>query len=200
MVVSVGTYHFGFDRLMSWTQSWLELHPEASAVVQHGTSRTVPGADNRELIPHPELLDLYRKASVIVLQGGAGGVMDARELGILPVVVPRIPVDDEVVDDHQIMFGRRLRDLGLVHLAESERELHHLLDQALASTLPVRPEHRPETPGAEAESSTSDTTRWVAERAFITTRTASACTPCEAACSCAPARWRCRREPARATS
>jgi UDP-N-acetylglucosamine transferase subunit ALG13 len=156
LVVSVGTYHFGFDRLMDWTQSWLERHPEAVATVQHGTSRTVPGADNREIIAHPELLDLYRDASVIVLQGGAGGVMDARELGLRPIVVPRIPVDDEVVDEHQIVFGRRLRDLGLVHLAESEAELHELLDQALASTLSVRPEHRPETPGAAAVASALD--------------------------------------------
>jgi UDP-N-acetylglucosamine transferase subunit ALG13 len=156
MVVSVGTYHFGFDRLMTWTQSWLELHPDAAAVVQHGTSRTVPGADNRELIPHPELLDLYRQASVIVLQGGAGGVMDARELGILPIVVPRIPVNDEVVDDHQVVFARRLRDLGIVHLAESEAELHALLDRASASTLPVRPEQRPETPGAAAAAAALD--------------------------------------------
>ncbi len=156
MVVSVGTYHFGFDRLMAWTESWLALHPEAGATVQHGTSRTVAGADNREIIPHPELLDLYRKASVIVLQGGAGGVMDARELGILPVVVPRVPVDDEVVDDHQIVFARRLRDLGIVHVAESEAELHRLLDQALASTLPVRPEQRTETPGAAAAAAALD--------------------------------------------
>ena len=93
---------------------------------------------------------------MIVLQGGAGGVMDARELGILPIVVPRIPVNDEVVDDHQIVFARRLRDLGIVHVAESEPELHRLLDQALASTLPVRPEQRPETPGAATAAAALD--------------------------------------------
>jgi UDP-N-acetylglucosamine transferase subunit ALG13 len=181
MVVSVGTYHFGFDRLMTWTQSWLELHPEAVATVQHGTSRPVSGADNRKLIPHPELLDLYRSASVIVLQGGAGGVMDARELGILPIVVPRIPVNDEVVDDHQIVFARRLRDLGIVHVAETEGELHGLLDQALASTLPVRPEQRPETPGAAAAGAALDalmadghtTSRGGRWRAVVTPRSRS---------------------------
>ncbi len=150
MVVSAGTYHFGFDRLMDWTQSWLELHPEVVATVQHGTSRPVPGAVNREIIPHPELLDLHRAASVVVLQGGAGGVMDTRQLGIVPIVVPRVPMNDEVVDEHQIVFARRLRDLGIVHLAESKEELHRLLDQALSSTLPVRPEGGSATPGAAA--------------------------------------------------
>lgn len=150
LVVSAGTYHFGFDRLMDWTESWLDQHPEAEATVQHGTSRTVRGATNREIIPHPELLELYRSASVIVLQGGAGGIMDARELGIVPIVVPRVPVGDEVVDDHQVVFGRRLRDFGLVHLAETEAALHQLLDRAQSGTLPVRPEHQPETPGPTA--------------------------------------------------
>lgn len=156
MVVSAGTYHFGFDRLMDWTQSWLAQHPEVVATVQHGTSRPVPGADNREIIPHPELLDLHRSASVVVLQGGAGGVMDTRELGIVPIVVPRIPMNHEVVDDHQIVFARRLRDLGIVHLAESEGALHRLLDQALSSNLPVRPDRRPPTPGAAAAAAALD--------------------------------------------
>lgn len=156
MVVSAGTYHFGFDRLMSWTESWLAKHPEAKATVQHGTSRPVVGADNRDIIPHPELLELYRKASVVVLQGGAGGIMDARELGILPVVVPRIPVGDEVVDDHQIVFAHRLREFGLVHLAESESELHDLLDLAEGSRLPVRPQEQPEVPGPDAVAAALD--------------------------------------------
>jgi UDP-N-acetylglucosamine transferase subunit ALG13 len=139
VVVSAGTYHFGFDRLMSWTESWLDRHPDVQATVQHGTSRPVRGAANRDIIPHPELLDLYRGSSAVVLQGGAGGVMDARELGIIPIVVPRIPVGDEVVDDHQIVFAHRLESLGLIHVAESENELHRLLDLAVANELPVRP-------------------------------------------------------------
>jgi UDP-N-acetylglucosamine transferase subunit ALG13 len=150
LVVSAGTYHFGFDRLMAWTESWLREHPDVHATVQRGTSRPVDGATNREIIPHPELLDLYRNASVVVLQGGAGGVMDARELGLIPIVVPRVPVGDEVVDDHQIVFARRLRTLGLVHVAESEAELHQLLDRALVEDLPVRPEQQPDLPGPVA--------------------------------------------------
>jgi UDP-N-acetylglucosamine transferase subunit ALG13 len=125
--------------------------------VQHGTSRPVRGATNHEIIPHPELLDLYRDASVVVLQGGAGGIMDARELGIVPIVVPRVPVGDEVVDDHQIVFGRRLHDFGLVHLAESRETLHVLLDRAAARTLSVRPDSQPETPGPSAVATALDT-------------------------------------------
>ena len=156
LVVSAGTYHFGFDRLMAWTESWLGRHPDVCATVQHGTSRPVSGAVNRDIIPHPELLDLYRTASVVVLQGGAGGVMDARELGIVPIVVPRVPVGDEVVDDHQIVFAHRLQSLGLVHVAESEAALHQLLDQAVAAELPVRPEQPPTLPGPAAAAAALD--------------------------------------------
>lgn len=138
VVVSAGTYHYGFERLMQWTETWLAGRPSVHVTVQHGTSRRVPGADNRVMVPHPELLELYRRATVVVLQGGAGGIMDARQLGIKPVVVPRVPVDNEVVDMHQVVFSRRLHDLGLVHLAEDEPTFHTMLDAALSGQLDTR--------------------------------------------------------------
>ena len=49
-------------------------------------------SQNHEVLSHKELLEHYRAADAIVLQGGAGGVMDARKVGRIPIVVPRIPV------------------------------------------------------------------------------------------------------------
>ena len=85
-------------------------------------------SDNHEMLSPKELLEHYSSADAIVLQGGAGGVMDARKVGRIPIVVPRIPVDHEVVDNHQVVLCRRLADLGLVHVAESADELARLLD------------------------------------------------------------------------
>lgn len=143
VVASVGTYHRPFERLAGWLERWL-VTTDANLHFQHGATRPVQGARNHRMLELPELLELYARADAVVLQGGAGGVMDARRAGRVPVVVPRVPVDREVVDDHQVELARRLATLGLVHLAESERDLVHLLDGVRHGTVRTRSAcHRP---------------------------------------------------------
>lgn len=143
VVVSVGTYHRPFERLAGWLERWLAT-TDAQLHFQHGATRPVPGAHNHRMLELPELLELYASADVVVLQGGAGGVMDARRAGRVPVVVPRVPVDREVVDDHQVELARRLAALGLVHLAETERSLADLLEGVRRGAVRTRcTRHRP---------------------------------------------------------
>jgi len=150
VVASVGTYHHPFDRFVQWLEPWTtENH--AAVVFQHGCTRPMEESDNHEMLSPKELLDHYTTADAIVLQGGAGGVMDARKVGRVPIVVPRIPVDHEVVDNHQVVLCRRLADLGLVHVAESADELARLLDGVREGTVTSRVEDsgRP-SPGVAA--------------------------------------------------
>ncbi len=137
VVASVGTYHHPFDRFVDWLEPWTGDH-HVDLTFQHGSTRPIEGADNRTMMSPADLLAQYRDADVVVLQGGAGGVMDARRAGRIPIVVPRVPVDQEVVDDHQVVLSRRLAEMGLVHVAESREELHRLLDEVAAGTLPTR--------------------------------------------------------------
>ncbi len=132
-VVTVGTDHHRFDRLMDWIERWSASHPTAVRwVVQHGSTRPLAGADNFTMSPRAELLDLLRTADLVVTQGGPGGIMDSRACGIVPIVVPRLARLDEVVDDHQVAFARQLARTGLVLAAETETELHAALDRAVA--------------------------------------------------------------------
>ncbi|UYO96655.1 hypothetical protein OED01_13765 [Microbacterium sp. M28] len=146
VVVSAGTYHLPFDRLSQWMQTWLTDRSGVRVVMQHGPSIAVAGAENVEILPYGELLDLCRDADAVVLQGGAGGVMDMRALGIVPIVVPRVPGDGEVVDDHQLVFTAEMSELGLIRRALTSDELGALLDQALRGDSPVPREIA--TPGA----------------------------------------------------
>ena len=146
VVASVGTYHHPFDRFVDWLEPWAD-EQEAVVVFQHGSTRPLGRADNRTMMAPDELLEHYRRADVVVLQGGAGGVMDARRAGRIPIVVPRVPVDDEVVDDHQVVLSRRLAEMGLVHVAESRERLHRLLDEVAAGTLRTRSEELHPTAG-----------------------------------------------------
>ncbi|HST46798.1 glycosyltransferase [Jatrophihabitans sp.] len=132
-MVTVGTDHHRFDRLMDWIEQWDAGHPGAVRwIVQHGSTRPLAGADNFGMTPRAELLDLLRAADLVVTQGGPGGIMDSRACGIVPIVVPRLARLDEVVDDHQVAFARQLARTGLVLAAETEAELHATLDRAVA--------------------------------------------------------------------
>lgn len=146
----MGTYFHPFDRLLDWIEPWAEAHPDVMFVVQHGPGRALAGALNHDFVSYDHLLDLFAAADVIVLQGGAGGVMDARELGRVPIVVPRRPVDDEVVDSHQLIFTGKAAELGLVYCADSRDDLWSLLDDCLDGTLPTRHDDHEHSPGSAA--------------------------------------------------
>ena len=137
VVASVGTYHHPFNRFVDWLEPWTAAH-QAKVVFQHGSTRPIEGAENHEMLDPASLLDHYRSADVVVLQGGAGGFMDARKAGRIPIVVPRIPVDDEVVDDHQVVLSRRLAEMGLIHVAETQEDLDRLLAGVLDGSVPSR--------------------------------------------------------------
>jgi len=150
IVVSMGTYFHPFDRLLDWIEPWADEHPDVVFVVQHGPGRPLAGAHNHDFVSYDYLLDLFAAADVIVLQGGAGGVMDARELGRVPIVVPRRPVDNEVVDSHQLIFTGKAAELGLVHCADSRDDLWSMLDACLDGSLPTRHADHEHSPGSAA--------------------------------------------------
>ncbi len=137
VAASVGTQRHPFDRFANWLEPWASAR-DAHVVFQHGSSRPIVGAENHQMLPPSRLLELYREVDAVVIQGGAGGVMDARKAGRIPIVVPRNPNDKEHVDDHQIVLNRRLASIGIVHVAESSAELHRLLDGIADGTVPSR--------------------------------------------------------------
>ena len=147
VVVSAGTYHLPFNRLVDWLQPWTSAHPQVRIIMQHGPGVPLSGAENHTLIPYPDLMDLYQAADAIVLQGGAGGVMDMRKLDRIPIVVPRIPIENEVVDDHQLLFTERLAALGIVTRVLSQQDLWISLDAALDGSLSTHRKAGVPTPG-----------------------------------------------------
>jgi UDP-N-acetylglucosamine transferase subunit ALG13 len=126
VVVSVGTDHHPFDRLVDWMETW-DGADRAEVRMQHGSSRPMRGATNRELLPPDDLVAWMTQASAVVLQGGPGGIWDSLRAGVTPIVVPRVRRLGEAVDDHQVAFAARLEARGLVRIAHSADELVALL-------------------------------------------------------------------------
>ena len=105
-----------FDRLMAALSG---LGSRTPLVVQHGGSpppssaaRSVPFMSFDECMAH------IRQAHAVITHAGVGTVLAVLSHGKRPIVVPRLRAFGEAVDDHQLLFARRLADAGVVVLVE----------------------------------------------------------------------------------
>lgn len=134
IVVSVGTDHHPFDRLVDWVERWMtESAVEVDLFVQHGSSRAPRRGEGVDMMSHDEMLDRYRAADIVITQVGPGSILDAASAGKLPIVVPRRPDLGEHVDGHQIVFGRFMSQRHEALLAEDEAEFGALLTRAASN-------------------------------------------------------------------
>lgn len=133
VVVTVGTDHHPFNRLIQWIDVWLEAQKEGTiqCVVQRGTSVVPRHASWSDYLDRDAMDGLLRKAAVVVCHGGPGTITLACASGRRPIVVPRTRSRGEHVDDHQVAFTRRISKEGMIELAETEEQLHASLDEAL---------------------------------------------------------------------
>ena len=138
VLVTVGTDHHRFDRLIGWVDRWAAAHPEVSVLVQHGTADPPAHADPVVMLGYDELVAEMARADVVIAQGGPATIMDARSVGHRPIVVPRRGHLHEVVDDHQVAFTDWMASKELVWVAADEDELHALIDAAIADPARVR--------------------------------------------------------------
>jgi UDP-N-acetylglucosamine transferase subunit ALG13 len=139
VAVSVGTDHHVFDRLMDWIELWAATAPpDVRVIVQHGSSRPPSNTINHDILGKEEFEALLAGADVVVVQGGPGGIMDARRAGRLPIAVPRLHRLGEAVDDHQVDFCRRMSDAGKIVLATSAPELQTAVERQLADPSSAR--------------------------------------------------------------
>jgi UDP-N-acetylglucosamine transferase subunit ALG13 len=119
--VSVGTNEARFDRLLEAVES---LGDGEEVVVQHGPSPVRPAnATCVDYLSFEGMTEHLGRARVAVLHAGVGSVLAALSCGSRPVVVPRLARHGEAVDDHQVGFGRRLHEDGLVVLVEELERL-----------------------------------------------------------------------------
>ncbi len=132
IVISVGTDHHPFERLVEWAEQWAAANQSYRVIVQRGTVAAPQSLESHDLIPHDELRRLFAAALVVVSHGGPSTVMDARMAGRMPIVVPRDDSLGEHVDDHQLRFARHLDHHGLAKCATTPKEFDALMAQALA--------------------------------------------------------------------
>lgn len=133
VVVIVGTDHHPFDRLIRWIDDWIASGQSGSAscLVQYGTTKPPQHAEGRAFLGHGEVQALMQAARAVVCHGGPTTIAEARRAGHRPVVVARDPARGEHVDEHQMLFARRLAGGGAIDLVEDFGGLAAALQSSL---------------------------------------------------------------------
>ncbi|HYF45539.1 MAG TPA: glycosyltransferase [Acidimicrobiales bacterium] len=138
VLVTVGTDHHPFDRLVSWMDAWAATHPRVDVFVQHGTASAPEIASGAPLVDPADLAARMARATAVVTHGGLSSIMESRAAGFLPLVVARDPERGEHVDFHQQRFTTYQDQVGRIRLLDSEAALHASLDAALDDPTTVR--------------------------------------------------------------
>lgn len=139
MLVTLGTDHHRFDRLVSWVTSWSEQTEHAvQIVIQEGATPAPASWDSVGIVSRDRLLDLIDEATVVVSQAGPGSISDINRRGRVPIVVARLADLDEVVDDHQVGFASRMDAAGRARRVATELELASELERVLDDPAQLR--------------------------------------------------------------
>lgn len=139
LLVTTGTDHHPFNRLVGWIDHWLLSggQDRVRPIVQYCSSTPPTAAGGVPFLQHGELQAAIQEAAIVVCHAGAT-VTECRQAGVVPIVVPRLSRFGEVVDDHQVPFARRLAEDGLVVCCETEEDLRAAIEAGLAAPASLR--------------------------------------------------------------
>jgi UDP-N-acetylglucosamine--N-acetylmuramyl-(pentapeptide) pyrophosphoryl-undecaprenol N-acetylglucosamine transferase len=116
-VVTVGTTEsYGFRRLI---EALIPLVSGIDVLWQTGvTDVSGLGITGRSAVPHTELVEALGASDLVVAHAGTGAAITALEMGICPLLVPRLRQYGEHVDDHQVEIASELARRGLAVRAD----------------------------------------------------------------------------------
>lgn len=110
--ITVGTHEQGMDRLFIEIDKLIDEKIITDEVfAQIGYTKYKPKNFNyKEMIGYDEMDNLIKNSSIIITHGGPGSIFHPLRYGKIPIVVPRNPQFYEHVDNHQILFTKRLEE------------------------------------------------------------------------------------------
>lgn len=108
--ITVGTHEQGMERLLIEIDNLIEKKLiQEEVFAQIGYSKYIPKHYKYEKMIGYNQMDLYvREARIVITHGGPGSIFHPLQYGKIPIVVPRNPKYNEHVDNHQILFAKRL--------------------------------------------------------------------------------------------
>ena len=110
--VTVGTHEQGLDRLLIELDTLIEngsIKEEVFAQIGYSTYEP-RNYTYKKMIGYDEVDYYVKNSRIVITHGGPGSIFHPLQYGKIPIVVPRNPEFNEHVDDHQILFTKRLED------------------------------------------------------------------------------------------
>ncbi|MFL5285617.1 MAG: glycosyltransferase [Rhodopila sp.] len=112
VVVTLGTMPQSFRRLLERLVAILPRHVDVFWQTA-GTPTEGLGITPAPFIPAAALEAEMREADAVIAHAGCGSALTALKLGKCPILVPRDPRGQEIVDAHQMEIAAHLDSLGL---------------------------------------------------------------------------------------
>ena len=139
--VTVGTHYQGFERLIKKMDEIAGKIGD-DVIMQIGYTKYEPRNARwfRFLEREEDILELYKKADVIVAHAGAGTLLTALSFGKPLVIVPRLKKFEEHVDDQQLELAEALESMGKAIAVYDVEELEDAIKKA--KSLRYKPVHR----------------------------------------------------------
>lgn len=127
--VTVGTHEQGLDRLLIELDNLIEkgsINEEIFAQIGY-SSYEPKHYQYKKMIGYDEMDSYVQRARIVITHGGPGSIFHPLQYGKIPIVVPRNPEFNEHVDDHQILFTKRLEDNSKVIGVYNIKELNECI-------------------------------------------------------------------------
>lgn len=114
--ITVGTHEQGLDRLLIEIDKLIESNKvQEDVFAQIGYSEYKPkNYKYKSMISYDEMDNLVKESKIVITHGGPGSIFHVIQHGKVPIVVPRNPKFNEHVDDHQILFTKRLEAVSKI--------------------------------------------------------------------------------------
>jgi UDP-N-acetylglucosamine transferase subunit ALG13 len=119
ITVTLGTIPFQFDRAITWLGILLEREIITEPIfLQYGSSDISAIAQHPLVTALPVVQSDYLKAQVdasrlVISHAGQGSTRMLVEHGASFIIVPRLALHREHIDNHQLMFARGMSNLGI---------------------------------------------------------------------------------------
>lgn len=123
--VTLGTHEQPFDRLvMEIDRLVIKGIIKEDVFIQIGFSyKYTPKCSYEKIVSFQQMDELINKTHIIITHGGPGSIFLALSHGKVPIVVPRQRKFGEHVDDHQVLFTKKLENEKKVIAVYDIREL-----------------------------------------------------------------------------
>ncbi|QZO08498.1 glycosyltransferase [Enterococcus raffinosus] len=112
--VTVGTHEQGFERLIEAVDNLKRDGVlQEDIYMQIGFSKYKPLHCKWDRFMDFEQMKIFEsKAKIVITHGGPSTFMEVLNLGKTPIVVPRQKKFDEHINDHQILFAKKVKEKG----------------------------------------------------------------------------------------